>query len=191
MLFLSHQTWANLINMPNSSVALVTLSYSSQHFSYSRPEDISQVWLGSLIYFSLLVCLEFRLTDENCEPQLANTACWWWYRLISIITAHEGQVCAKHYSCWLWFLSDCLYQLCSYLSRALGIETVLLRKGYGKTDNLSKTKLWWWNGFLKTHCDHSVCVCVCVISIKQPVIDLTDLGFPNDFVGTRWGEKIF
>ena len=31
----------------------------------------------------------------------------------------------------------------------------------------------------------TLCVCVCVISLNQPVIDLTGLGFPNDFVGTR------
>lgn len=43
MLFMSYQALANLINMPNSSAVLVTLSYSGQRFSYSRPEDTSQV----------------------------------------------------------------------------------------------------------------------------------------------------
>ena len=97
MLFLSHQTWANLINMPNSSVALVTLSYSSQHFSYSRPEDISQVWLGSLIHFSLLVCLEFRLTEENS----AGKHC-----MLVVVQAD-----LNHYSLWRASVCQALFLL--------------------------------------------------------------------------------
>lgn len=62
MLFLSYQTWANLINVPNSSAVSVTLSYCSWRFLQLGPEDTSQVWLGSPGHFFLPVCLEFRLT---------------------------------------------------------------------------------------------------------------------------------
>lgn len=110
MLFLSYQTWANLINMPNSSAVSVTLSYSSQHFSYSRPEDTSQVWLGSLIHFFLLLYLEFGLTAGVLWASAGKHHMLVRYRLNLIIMGREGQVYAKHYSCWLWFLFDFLYQ---------------------------------------------------------------------------------
>lgn len=129
MLFMSYQALANLINMPNSSAVLVTLSYSGQHFSYSRTEDTSQVWLGFPIRFSLLVCLEFRAYNLSTvslswqTPQGGGGTGWTQSlqdekgRCVTIIILVGFDFC-------FWLPLSVQY---SYLSGALGIEIALLR----------------------------------------------------------------
>lgn len=108
----------------------------------------------------------------------------------------------NHYSPWrasvltlyllalisIWLLLSVMFLF--YLGH-LELKLSFLRKGYGENRQSFQNKAlmmkWIFKNTLWLLC---VCVFVWGFPIKQPVIDLTDLGFPNDFVGTRWGENI-
>lgn len=138
MLFLSHQTQADLINAPSCSAVPVILSYSGGHFSQMRAETATQLGLAVLAAscFSLLdcqspppppprtVCLSWHVTGAGCSPDwtlsLEHTKC-------------------KHISCiytrWLWLLFVCLHKW-SYLFGELKNENCHFEVGVWEEEQL-------------------------------------------------------
>lgn len=105
LVFLSHQTRADLISVLNCFAVSVILSYSGGHFSQLRAEAATQGLAVLAASHSLLVCLRSWSTaclsrhvagigcgpgwilpseHRKCKPLSCLCACWFWFLFASM-----------------------------------------------------------------------------------------------------------